>query len=57
MLNPGHGAAKCNSPESKHPDEIVFSEHVVREFDAPRFMTDELVEFTESLRYPLAVQK
>lgn len=36
-LNPGHGAAKCNSPESKHPDEIVFSEHVV----ALHFMTDE----------------
>lgn len=56
MLNPRHGAAKCNSPESKHPDEIVFSEHV-REFDAPRFMTDEFVEFTESLQYPVAMQK
>lgn len=29
-FNPGHGAAKCNSAESKHPDEIVFSGHVAR---------------------------
>jgi len=39
-LNSGHGVAKCNSPESKHPDEIVFSEHVVREFAALYFMTE-----------------